>query len=274
MSDLDRARRDAGAEQAEIAYLRRRVRELEAPRPGLGEIVYPTGSYVLAAPEVEKALAVRVAASVVSDVAWAAMRDGFAWRGFFGADPAHGPDRSAGVAFERRVPLDDDIPVTPGMIEAAIKLRLDAPSDDLAEHAAALYRTMRALEPRGYLNERLEKLIIGNNEKSLRIAELTRLLAISEKPGDHDYHGPTESVPHPTLEGQSIRRATPDPTHEQFHRAVGDVLAGKIIPEARRQMEDALKRPLPDAPAGASTSKPMPGKALSGFGGDPRRIGA
>lgn len=50
-------------------------------------------------------------------------------------------------------------------------------------------------------------------------------------PGSHDYHGPVQDG-----------RAIPDPVHEGFHRAVGDVLAGRVMPAARRQMEDALKQ--------------------------------
>lgn len=97
-------------------------------------------------------------------------------------------------------------------------------------------------------------------------------LATAENTGNHDYHGPTEEVPHPTIEGRTERRAVPDVAHEQFHRAVGDVLAGKIMPKAREQMRDALSRSSPDAPTTASTSRPMPGKAL-GIPADPRRLG-
>lgn len=97
-------------------------------------------------------------------------------------------------------------------------------------------------------------------------------LATAENTGNHDYHGPAEEVPHPTIEGRTERRAVPDVAHEQFHRAVGDVLAGKIMPKAREQMRDALSRSSPDAPTTASTSRPMPGKAL-GVPADPRRLG-
>ena len=70
--------------------------------------------------------------------------------------------------------------------------------------------------------------------------------------GSHPYHGPTK-------DGASI----PDPTHERFHGAVGDVIAGKILPAARRQMQDAL--------AGApKEAAPFP---LPGAKDDPRRIG-
>lgn len=74
----------------------------------------------------------------------------------------------------------------------------------------------------------------------------------AEQPTDLDYNGPVKDG-----------KAVPDPVHEQFHRAVGDVIAGKVIPAARRQMEEALKS-VPKEKA------PFP----SGVGfGDPRRIG-
>lgn len=95
---------------------------------------------------------------------------------------------------------------------------------------------------------------------------------MAEEPGNHDYHGPTETVPHPTIDGQTERRAVPDPVHERFHGAVGDVLAGKVMGAARRQMQEALKQAPKDDPTTASTSKPMPGQASSS-GIDPRRMG-
>jgi hypothetical protein len=84
---------------------------------------------------------------------------------------------------------------------------------------------------------------------------------LASEPGDHLYHGPVR-------DGASI----PDPDHERFHQSVGDVLAGKILPKAREQMAEALKRTPPDAVTDASTSKPMPGRAMGAFG-DPRRMG-
>ncbi len=81
--------------------------------------------------------------------------------------------------------------------------------------------------------------------------------AMPTEPGDHDYHGP---VGPPDATGQ--RRAIPDPVHERFHGAVGDVLAGRVQPEARRQMQEALKAAPKDAPTTASTSRPMPGGAV------------
>jgi hypothetical protein len=74
--------------------------------------------------------------------------------------------------------------------------------------------------------------------------ELRSLVSMTEQPRDIDYHGPVK-------DGQAI----PDPVHEQFHRAVGDVLAGKVIPSARKQMRDALDK----APTGEKT---MPERAV------------
>lgn len=79
----------------------------------------------------------------------------------------------------------------------------------------------------------------------------------AEPPGEHPYHGPLGA---PDEHGQ--RRAVPDPAHERFHQSVGDIIAGKILPKAREQMAEALKQTPPDAPTTASTSRPMPGKAL------------
>lgn len=90
-----------------------------------------------------------------------------------------------------------------------------------------------------------------------------RMLVPVEPPGDHEYHGPTTSEPHPTLEGQVVKRAVQDETHERFHKAVGDVIAGKVMPAAREQMRRELDRAPPDAPITASTSRPMPGKAIT-----------
>lgn len=56
---------------------------------------------------------------------------------------------------------------------------------------------------------------------------------------------------------------SPDPVHERFHGSIGDVLAGKVIPEARRQMEKAL----------ASAPKEKAPFPVSGSKDDPRRVG-
>ena len=76
----------------------------------------------------------------------------------------------------------------------------------------------------------------------------SRDACIADPAGNHDYIGPASR-------GKSGN--PPDPVHEQFHRAVGDVLAGRVIPEARRQMEEALKN-APKEPVSA------PGAILRG----------
>lgn len=107
------------------------------------------------------------------------------------------------------------------------------------------------------------------SERNTRVAELesqVRMLT-ADKTGDLPYHGPVETVPHPTEDGKMVRRAVPDPVHEQFHRAVEDVAAGNVIRPARDQMEKAL------ADARAADDKALkPLRGLDG-GGDRRRIG-
>lgn len=86
-----------------------------------------------------------------------------------------------------------------------------------------------------------------------------RLLHESDtrQPGQHPYHGPTK----PNAEGNP--EPVPDPVHERFHGSIGDVLAGKVIPAARRQMQEALKNaPKDPQPFPVGSSKD-----------DPRRIG-
>jgi hypothetical protein len=74
-------------------------------------------------------------------------------------------------------------------------------------------------------------------------ARLSAILAksgmnhVPENTGSHPYHGPVK-------DGESIH----DVAHERFHHSVGDVLSGKIMPEARRQMQEALKN-VPKEPA-------------------------
>lgn len=63
-----------------------------------------------------------------------------------------------------------------------------------------------------------------------------------------DYHGTKD------LDGLPV----PDPVHENFHRAVGDVLAGKVMSAARKQMEDALgKAPKDKVPFPTRASIPF-----------------
>lgn len=84
-------------------------------------------------------------------------------------------------------------------------------------------------------------------------AEIARLRAMLPAEGSGpDYHGPVKDG-----------KAVPDSVHEQFHRAVGDVLAGKVMPQARDQMRKALD--------GVPAEKPVPNIVTRT--GDPRRMG-
>lgn len=94
-------------------------------------------------------------------------------------------------------------------------------------------------------------------EQDALLERLREQLWLPREPGQHDYHGPTK----PNAEGRP--EPVPDPVHERFHGAVGDVLAGKIIPAARRQMQEALKNAPKDAP-------PFP---VGSSKDDPKRIG-
>lgn len=66
----------------------------------------------------------------------------------------------------------------------------------------------------------------------LMVAEqrLAALEPLKAETDNHDYHGTKQD-----------NKAVPDEVHERFHRSIGDVLAGRVIPEARRQMQEALK---------------------------------
>lgn len=93
------------------------------------------------------------------------------------------------------------------------------------------------------------------------LSEITRLkqqLWLPTEPGSHPYHGPTKPDPET---GNPV--PIHDLDHEGFHKAVGNVIAGKIIPAARRQMQEALK----NAP------KEKPAFPVGGSKDDPRRIG-
>ena len=111
-------------------------------------------------------------------------------------------------------------------------------------------------------NIKLREMIQPVTDREGRLlAEITRLrkqLWLPTEPGAHDYHGPTKPDPDT---GRPV--PVPDPVHERFHGAVGDVLAGKVMPEARRQMQEALKQ-CPRVKA------PLPTKTPTD---DPRKIG-
>jgi hypothetical protein len=90
------------------------------------------------------------------------------------------------------------------------------------------------IEP-SFMKKRIAEL---ERDRDAALAETSRLfvllaksgMSVGESAGDHPYHGPVK-------DGESIH----DVAHERFHHSVGDVLSGKIMPEARRQMQEALK---------------------------------
>lgn len=90
----------------------------------------------------------------------------------------------------------------------------------------------------------------------------------AEEPGAHDYNGPSE----PVLDSDGVptgrRRAVANEVHERFHKAIGDVMAGKVIPAARKQMDDALDRAPKFEETTASTVKPMNPGAIRFAGQD------
>lgn len=78
------------------------------------------------------------------------------------------------------------------------------------------------------------------------VRRLESALSAAEETGNHDYIGPV-----------SDGKAVADPVHENFHRAVGDVLSGKVMHEARKQMQEALKTAPRDV-----EPKSLPAKAM------------
>lgn len=88
--------------------------------------------------------------------------------------------------------------------------------------------------------------------------DLRKRLWLPVEPGEHDYTGPTKPDPDT---GRPV--PVPDPVHERFHGSIGDVLAGRVIPAARRQMQEALKS-APKEPTTIPTNVQ---------GDDPKRMG-
>lgn len=111
-----------------------------------------------------------------------------------------------------------------------------------------------------HLQQQLDQALKNEAAAQMRLFMTERHLARLEarlgddNPGSHDYHGTTDIAGSPV----------PDPVHERFHKSIGDVLAGNVIPKAREQMQDALNRaPKPANATGASTDKPMPRGAVA-----------
>lgn len=88
-------------------------------------------------------------------------------------------------------------------------------------------------------------------------------VAVVEENSDaHDYNGPSEPVLNEDGVPTGRRRAVADVVHERFHKTIGDVMAGKVIPAARKQMRDALDKAPKFAETTASTAAPMNPNAI------------
>lgn len=89
---------------------------------------------------------------------------------------------------------------------------------------------------------------------------------VEQGQGNHDWKGPTEKHDIKGEDGGVVRterRAVSEPVADRAHQVVGDILAGKVIPGQREQIRDALQKAPHREETSASTSKPMPGKAVS-----------
>lgn len=86
------------------------------------------------------------------------------------------------------------------------------------------------------LRSQVNKMARQEIENLIEIAELCRRLSLPLELGDHDYHGPSERDPE-TGRQVSVR----DTVHERVYAVVGDILAGRVIQAARRQLQEALK---------------------------------
>lgn len=137
-------------------------------------------------------------------------------------------------------------------VSEAANLHLRATVAEKSDRIAALEADLLGL--RGYC-EVLEKRDATRNATIAELEHDIRML-MSDKVGDHDYHGPVKDG-----------KAVPDESHERFHGSIGDVLSGNIIRPARDQMEKAL------ADARAKDGKGVPSIPTGGRSSDPRRIG-
>lgn len=195
------------------------------------------------------------------------------------------------------------------MVAAAVRVVKDhGPFYPDLTLALEIYRAMRALEPQSVVPtyydisydekrpvtqavvdnmERCIKKLVGERDQALecyakagqRADEAERkcqgiaALTMSDT-GSHDYHGPLGK---PDNNGRRV--PVPDPVHEQFHRAVGDVLAGKVMPAARRQMQEALKSAPKEATTIPTHIDPGDQRRIGwlgradDYGHDPRRMG-
>ena len=199
------------------------------------------------------------------------------------------------------------IPVTEEMIEAGLVIYYeDCPIQTDRDDLVAIYRAMAAVAPkedqtalfdewraalsqarketreaehlglqiakeaRAHIaaleaeNELIREML---TDRDARIAELSdRRMVKADEAGSVPYHGPTRPVT--DADGNVTgREAIPDEVHEQFHRAVGDVVSGNVIRPARDQMEKALA----DAKSKDATA-PKSIRPVT-TSGDPRRMG-
>ncbi len=165
-----------------------------------------------------------------------------------------------------------DTPVRPDPGDSLYETCLAMQGVMTESEAKAAWRTLAGLdtveltdpdwEPDYAIINRLranERQLLAENAELLRlmgvqnawIMELNERLRMPTEAGNHDYHGPTKRDPDT---GRNI--PVPDPVHERFHGAVGDVIAGRVMPEARKQMQEALKSaPKDRAPFPAEGSK-------------------
>lgn len=139
-------------------------------------------------------------------------------------------------------------------------LKLPGPVPNLVSNLQATLATVR--ERNSQLEKEADEL--RRDQKSqcevyqclyAQVLALKRMLGVEENPGNHDYNGPADE------DGRSV----PDVVHERFHKAVGDVMAGDVMPKAREQMRKALDAAPKHEKTTASTGKPMP-KGAIGFG--------
>lgn len=161
-----------------------------------------------------------------------------------------------------KINVEPEIPVTEEMLAAGIVSYNEPMAEDEALDLIEIYRAMAALAPTqgdyGQVRRELSNMSEIATEQANRIAELEHdiRMLMSDKVGDHDYHGPVKDG-----------KAVPDESHERFHGSIGDVLSGNIIRPARDQMEKAL------ADARAKDGKGVPSIPTGGRSDDPRRIG-
>lgn len=101
----------------------------------------------------------------------------------------------------------------------------------MAERTAATQeRDLARAETEARLREHMSD-IAHIRDLMLEVHSLKQRLAHWPESPAPDYHGPV-------VDGQPA----PDETHERFYESVKDVLAGRVMPQAREQMRDALGR--------------------------------